>query len=281
MVTRQPPEIIDMEEFDESINMLIYGDSGVGKTVFGGSAPNVLFVATEKGTIAAKRQGSDAKVWKVETWDDIQKNYQYLKKATDAGDLPFDWVIMDSTTAMQTYLWRGILDKAVEDNSNRDPDIPAIQDHQKMQNMFKRFIKAYCDLPVNVLFTATTARHDDEEGENIILPDITGKGYGLSQWTCAQMSVVGYMSVRRRGKAEERETVRRINFQTVPPYFGKDRYACLGEYNDKGGCTKPYLESVTLAEVSKMIESSGNPESKPAPRPRRTTSSRRTTRRAS
>jgi hypothetical protein len=275
MVTRQPPEIIDMEDFDESINMLIYGDSGVGKTVFGGSAPNVLFVATEKGTIAAKRQGSDAKVWPVETWEDVQKNHAYLKKATSAGDLPFNWVVMDSATAMQTYLWRAILDKAVQDNSNRDPDIPAIQDHQKMQNMYKRFIKAYCDLPVNVLFTATTARHDDEEGENIILPDITGKGYGLSQWSCAQMHVVGYMSVRRRGKAEERETVRRINFQTVPPYFGKDRYACLGKYNDLGGCTQPYLENVTLQEVTDLIAASGNPESKPVARPRRATTTTR------
>jgi hypothetical protein len=253
MVTRKPPSIISLEDFDESINMLIYGDSGAGKTVFAGSAPRVLFVGTERGTISAKRQGSTADLWPVEGWEDIVECYKYLKK----GDHGYNWVSMDSGTAMQQYDLRWILDNAVKDNPNRDPDIPAIQDHQKWQNSFKRFVKNFCDLPVNVLFTATTMRSEDEEGENIILPDFQGKGYGISQWVCAQMHVVGYLSVKRRGKGEEKEIWRRIQFQTVPPYFGKDRYNCLGEFNEAGHVTKPYIDNPTLAQVEELIKSSG------------------------
>lgn len=254
MVVKKPPSIVALDDFDESINGLIYGDSGVGKTVFGGSADGVLFVGTESGTISAKRQGSTADVWNVEEWTDVYANYQWLK---GGGAAEYKWVVMDSGTAMQHIALRHILDTAVAENSSRDPDIPAIQDHQKWQNMFKRFVKSYCDLPVNVLFTATTTRHEDEEGEDIVLPDFAGKGYGISQWVCAQMHFVGYMKVMRRGKGDEKELWRRIQFQTIPPYFGKDRYACLGTYNDKGVAVKPYLDNVTLQQVTDLIASSG------------------------
>ena len=252
-MTRKPASIISLEDFDESINMLIHGDSGVGKTVFAGSAEKVLFIGTERGTISAKRQGSTADVWLVENWADIHKAHEYLAN----NDHGYSWIAMDSGTAMQQYCLRWILDNAVKENPNRDPDIPAIQDHQKWQNSFKRFIKYFCDLPVNVLFTATTMRSEDEEGENIILPDFQGKGYGISQWVCAQMHVVGYISVRRRGKGDDKEIWRRIQFQTVPPYFGKDRYNCLGEFNDNGHVVKPYIDSPTLAQVDALIQGSG------------------------
>lgn len=253
MAVKKPASIIALEDFDESVNMMVYGDSGVGKTVFAGSAPRTLFLATEKGTISAKRQGSTADVWQIEHWSEVQEAYKFLK----GSDHGYDWVSMDSAEAMQHMALRWILDAAVEENSNRDPDIPQIQDHQKWQNMFKRFIKVFCDLPVNVLFTATTMRSEDEEGESIILPNLQGKGYGISQWVCAQMHVVAYMRVMRKGKGDDKETWRRLQTQTVPPYFGKDRYNCLGEYNENGSVVRPYLDGVTLEDVTKLIASSG------------------------
>lgn len=280
MAIRKPPSIIKLDEFDESINMLIYGDSGVGKTVFAGSAPKVLFLGTEKGTIAAKRQGSTAEVWPIENWEDVREAYDFLKAG---GWELYDWVIMDSVEEMQNLALRWILNAAVADNSNRDLDIPAIQDHQKWQNMFKRFVRMFCDLPVNVLFTATTLRSENEAGEEIILPNLQGKGYGIASWTCAQMHVVGYLRVIRRGKGEDKEMFRRIQTQTIPPYFGKDRYNCLGKFNAQGACVQPYLDNVTLADVTKMIAESGE-NAMPAPKAtvvRRTSRRRTATRKVS
>ena len=31
-----PDDIVDMNDLDETLNLLLYGDSGVGKTVWGG-----------------------------------------------------------------------------------------------------------------------------------------------------------------------------------------------------------------------------------------------------
>lgn len=276
---RGAPPIIDLEDFDESINIMLYGDSGVGKTVFAGSGDDVLFLATEKGTISAKRQGSRAKVWPIEKWEDLQDAFLYLRDEEHG----YKWVALDSATKMQHMALRWILDDAHAQNPSRDLDIPAIQDHQKWQNMFKRFVTNFCDLPVNVIFTATTMRAEDEEGENIILPDLQGKGYGISQWVCAQMHVVAYISVKRKGKGDDKETWRRIQTQTVPPYFGKDRYNCLGEYNSNGSCVRPYLDNVTLTDIEKLIASSGTVDESPKRTSRGTATRKRsaTTRKSS
>jgi hypothetical protein len=222
------PPLMDLSEFDESINWCVYGDSGVGKTVFGGTFPNAVFISTEPGTISAKRQGSTAKVRQVKNWDQLRAVYAWLRK----GDHGFDWAIMDSATSMQHMALRAILDAAVAENPTRDLDIPAIQDHQKWQNMFKRFVNMFNDLPVNVLWTATTMRKEDEEGDDIILPDIQGKGYGMSQFFCASMHVVTYLSVQAEGKGKDKRKFRRLLGETDPPYFAKDRYSVLTPYVD-------------------------------------------------
>jgi hypothetical protein len=252
----KPDAIISLSDWDESINMLLYGDSGIGKTVFGGGAGLILGV--EKGAIAAKRQGSKADLWPINNWTEIQKAYVWLKKNPTA----YSWVCLDSVTEMQQKALRWILAKelkAAGSESNRDIDIPQIQDHQKWQNMFKRFIVSFCELPVNMLFTALPLRVEDEEGMEMVLPDLQGKGYQIAQWVCAQMSVVGHMKkVRKKdgidanGENKFKE-VRRVRFQYSPPYFAKDRYDVLGKYWD----------DPTLAEIDARIKGESPEPSKP------------------
>jgi hypothetical protein len=272
----KPDAIIPLSEWDESSNVLIYGDSGIGKTVFGGGAGLILGV--EKGAIAAKRQGSKADLWPCPTWTDVQKAYVWLKKNPTA----YPWVTIDSATEMQRKALLWILEKEFKDagpNGSRDIDIPQIQDHQKWQNMFKRFVTSFCDLPINVLFLALPLRVEDEEGEELVLPDFAGKGYQIAQWVCAQMSVVGHMKkVKKKvGTAESGQPkfkeVRRIRFQYSPPYFAKDRYDVLGKFRDD--LTLPALDAIIHGEEIPSGKSgkdapakrAANKEASPSPEP--------------
>ncbi len=242
--------IVDLSEWDESRNILVYGDSGVGKTVWATSADGILILATEKGTIAAKRQGLSAKVWPCEKWEDVVAAYDWSYDQCEAGTMPFKLLSIDSITKMQEHLLRFILNDVVENNPSRDPDIPAIQDHQKWQNMFKRFVNAFCELPVDCVFTALEMRHEDDEGEDVVFPMIQGKGYGISNWVCGQMGAVGRMSVRKVEKEDQpTKTLRKITWEKEPPYFGKDRYNFSPGYK---------TINKTLAQVIEMIEASGN-----------------------
>lgn len=254
---------IPLSAYDESINMLVYGDSGVGKTVFGGTAGDALLVGLENGLISAKRQGSTAKAWIVKKWEDLEECYKYLRDNPNHG---YRWVCIDSITDMQEKLLRYILDGAMADNKNRDPDIPAIQDHQKWQNMLKRFVNSFNDLPVNVCYTALEMRRENEEAEPLNLPLLLGKDYEISQTICGKMHVVGHMSTKViSGKDDTRKTMRRIQFEHIPPYFAKDRYDCLPRY----------MPNPTIPKIEQLIEASGGVK-KPTTAPARRRSSTRT-----
>lgn len=253
-----PPKVankfVAMEELDESINVLLYGDSGVGKTVFAGSAPNVGIISVEKGTISAKIQGSDAKVWPVLKWADLEDAYNFLYDNPEHG---FDWIVVDSLTKMQQLALRGILDNAVDENGSRDLDIPAIQDHQKWQNMFKRFVTAFCDLPVNVLFLALSLKADDEEGEPFLTPDIAGKGYQISQYVAGEMSAYGYMKKVRVPKRDAKgNIVLDGNGKKIPTLIRRTYWDDTGVIRAKSRfpALLPYTDDLTLAELTDLMK---------------------------
>lgn len=265
-------KIISLEDDDDYVNLLVYGKSGAGKTVFGGSA-RVLFIAPEDdGTLSAKRQGSKGDKWPVKGWDDVQEAYGYLYDNIEEVREKYDWIVIDSLTEFQQMLLRKILENVVSENPNRDLDIPAIQDHQKWQNMFKRMVKAFNALEINVLYTALVRAETDEEGEDFLTPDLQGKGYQMSQTISSYMTSYGCLQVQRKQNPEyDKETnpkvprsisVRRITWQDIKTIQGKDRTGVLA----------PYTEDKSLQEISDMISGAVPAEAaKPARRTRRAT----------
>lgn len=248
--------IISLDEADEYVNLLIYGKPGCGKTVIAGSHPKVLFLAPEDdGTISAKRQGSVAKKWPIKHWTDMAEAVDDIEENIDEIRENFDWISIDSITFMQQLMLRYILEVAVEDNEDRDPDIPAIQDHQKWQNMFKRYVQAVNALPINVCWTALVRNEEDEDGEDFLTPDIQGKGYQLSQTIASYMTSFGYMEVvpvrlRKNGeyvKDSEGNQLyrydRRITWEDQKKIQGKDRTDVLA----------PYTTNLSLLQIEQLI----------------------------
>jgi hypothetical protein len=220
-------------DYTESINWLLYGHSGSGKTVIAGKLPGrVLILANEQGTISAKRQGSKAKVWLIRRWEDLVQAYEYLAN----NDHPFDWVVIDTVTEMQYKCIRWIMRLVVAANPQRDEHIPAQGDHFKWQLAMKQMITDFNELPVNIMWTAQEMVREDPEGEDIILPLIEGKDYQISAWACAQMDVVSNLQLKKvkkrvAGKVEA-TFVRRLTCNESPPVFAKDRYNVLGRVVD-------------------------------------------------
>lgn len=226
-----PSNIISLQEEDETFNLLIYADSGVGKTVFAGSDDDVLFIAPEdNGTLSAKRMGSSAQKWKIKGWDDISAAYTWLSKL---DHIPFNWVVLDSLTEMQDMCMRKILQEGVEMNPSRDPDVPQLQDWIPYQNRFMRMVKAFNELDVNVLYTALQMDEENDEGDKIVLPMMQGKGTQYAKKVASTMTSFGHMRVQRKraGNDEEGnpiwEEYRVIQWRASKTVMAKDRTRCL------------------------------------------------------
>ena len=177
-----PPEIVDLNDYTECINLLIYGDPGVGKTVVAGSSKKGLILATEKGTVSAARQGSDAKVWNaVRNWTAVEECYEWLYDNCDKPGFPFDWVAIDTITEMQNMILRYIVDTRVTEGKakNLNPYKTELQEYGEMHEMFKDYVGKFNDLPINTLWTAEAMQVEDEEGNEFRLPSLQGKGYQL------------------------------------------------------------------------------------------------------
>lgn len=238
-----PTAIVDLSEFTESQNWLVYGDSGIGKTVLIGQLPNCLILACEPGTVSAARRGSSAKVWPCKTWQELEAAYAWLESHPDHG---FTWVAVDSAKAMQTIGMRMILQEEYAKNpAKRHPDVPQIQDHLRMQLMFKRIVMDMNALPVNVCWTAIAMMKEDHEGDDIVLPAIQGKDYEVAQWFCAEQAVVAYYGMEKTGKKGSQLTERYLLLQKDDPYFAKNRYDTRNKDGD-------VVERITLSRGDKV-----------------------------
>lgn len=260
-------KIISLDTEDDFVNIMVYGSSGIGKTVFAGSDDDVLFVAPEDGgTLSAKRFGSTAQKWPVNNFADVIEAYDYLWDLSDSArkPLPYKWIAIDSATEMQEMTMRYILDEARKENPARDPDIPQIADWQRYYEMYKRLVKGFNALPVNVLWTALEQDATDEEGNLYKVPLLKGKGVQYAKQFSSWMTSFGYMQVVRVPSAEQEadkpkkyDERRVITWRATPTVTAKDRTRCL----------EPYTVDLTLRQVRERIES-GPTNTPVAPQPR-------------
>jgi hypothetical protein len=222
------------------IHMAVVADSGWGKTVFGGSDDDVLFLTCDpEGTLSAGSLGSTAQEWPMKTGQDLDEAYRWLR---DEGHREFKWVCIDTIGGGQRILQRSALDASYKAQpGKRDPDVPSMDVHQKAQIQTIKFVMQFNDLPMNTLYTAHPYNLEDAEGEPMILPYVHGGKGEVAQQVLGHMNVAGYGVTAEDDNGRE---VRRMYFRHTGPYRGKDRNNKLPRYIDKP----------TLRQVREIIE---------------------------
>lgn len=232
-------------------NWLIYGPSGTGKTVLAGTAPKSLFLTVEAaGTESAKAFGSDADEWVIETWSELEKAYEWLKKE---GHKSYEWVIPDSITEMEELCWKDHLESIGKKFEAR------IQDYGIVDRKIKGMVDSFNRLPVNVLYTAQQAAwaDEDEDGDDInkVLPALgrAKNGWPLSNLICGKVTLIGLLTVVEDDEDEEgEEEIRRLWVRGGDRWTAKDRHDTFGKYIDR-----PHIgemnEAVTARQSSAKI----------------------------
>ena len=220
-----------------STNLLVYADSGAGKTVFAGSDDRVLFIAPEDtGLMSTVRMGSKADKIKVREWPDLVEAYEYLDANRDLLK-DYDWLAIDSVTEMQSMLLRHLVNSQAEERKRRDqdPDVPQIQDYQKLYILIERFVLAFNDLPVNTIYTSLVRNVEDPDGNEFLMPMLGSNkptDYRIAMKIASHMTSFGYFKVEVVEKPKdpskpdgEQKKVRQrvVYWEDTGAYRGKDR----------------------------------------------------------
>ena len=266
MATKMPRAVVDLDDFAESDNIMIYADTGVGKTELVSQLPGrVLVLSSENGTSVIKRsmarRGAPAseakrfKVWPIRKFQDMEDAYAWVRD--NPGN--FDWVAIDSATSVQQRAMRAAMEIAVGRNpEKRDIDLPDRGEHQKMQNAMKRMIADFNELPENILWLAQAMRREDKDGNEIVVPFIMGKDYEVSAFACAQMQAFGYM-MKKPNRDTKGMTDRVIIWDSFVDgggvnYWSKDRYDAFPKICLMSTGTE---QKMVLGHLLDMITASG------------------------
>jgi len=244
--------IVPPGEMGKNLNILIYGEPGVGKTVLAGSASvvdgmsPVLLLDVEGGTMSLTQQYGKVDVVRIHKWIDLQKVYNQLY----GGDHPYKTVVMDSLSEAQKLSMTDIMAKAVKDDPDLDRDVPTMRAWGQNLEQMRRFTRGLRDLPMNVIFTALVETDKNNKGKTAYRPLFQGKTKGEVP---GFMDIVAYYYMVQKGD----NTYRMLLTQQTDTVIAKDRSNRLPKL----------LESPTMQEIYNHItgntsENTNNEESK-------------------
>lgn len=173
---------------DQHIKVLLYGDSGTGKTCFGTGWPGPIHYCDFDGKVnsaAAFLEGNPKlKEITYENYAPVddkgtagQRFNTDLGQMRKSGKLP-GTLILDSLTTfsdeMMRYLMR--LNPGIKRMDTKGAATPAMQDYQVARLFFKQILGELLNLPCNLIVTAHVQIDKDEiTGEILRTPMLAGK----------------------------------------------------------------------------------------------------------
>jgi len=225
------------------INMLIYGEPGVGKTRLAGSASAVeemspvLVWDFEGGTLSLAQDYPDVEVARVTSWTAVDKLYGALY-----NNNPYKTIILDSLSEIQKFSMAPVTKDVVAKDSSRDPDIASVREWGKNGEQMRRLVRALRDLPCNTIFTALSREEKDEHsGMTKIRPALPGQMKGE---VAGYVDIVAYMYKKEVRTGGEREMKTLLLTQGTERQVAKDR----------SGQLPPLMEAPTMKDIYEHIK---------------------------
>jgi phage nucleotide-binding protein len=220
-------EVTRPEELN-SLKMLIYGESGVGKTRFVAQSQDVpelqkvLFVGIDIGSLSIRHRRDLAYV----TVSDDREFAEALKILQTKKN-GYRTIVIDSFTQLQKALMRPLMKRVVLQNPKmEDVEVPSMREWGIISERLQVLLMRLSHQGYNVLLTATERTDRDETiGLPYARPDLPGRlPNHVTEWA----DIVGRMSAQLGKGRGPSEIERVIHFQPSGRWTAKDRSGMLG-----------------------------------------------------
>jgi hypothetical protein len=245
----KPDAIRSIRDIRAGINILIYGDNGVGKTPLIGSGSDTLILNCDppESVLSARVAGSDADVWSIRDWSDAEEAHEYLRHSRHG----YRWVWCDSITGMQVGGMDGIMEDLVAAKPHRDRYIPDMAQYLQNMNRLRTWVRNMSGLPFNFGITAHPFRWAQEDvEEEMIWPWVQGKGMPAD--ICGFMNVIAFLRIRKvTGADKEVKTVQTLYSKDLPKYYARDRFSALPAVMNAP--TIPKIEALIMEKVGGAV----------------------------
>lgn len=154
------------------IKMLVYGQSGAGKTSLIKTLPSPIIISAESGLLSIA--DSDIPFIEVKSLDDVYEAYSFITQSEEGQQ--FQSIALDSISEIAEVVL-STEKKRVVNGKLIDPR----QAYGSMQEQVGDIIRAFRDIPRrNVYFSAKVEKSQDEMGRVSYAPSMPGNKIGQS-----------------------------------------------------------------------------------------------------
>lgn len=211
------------------LNMLIYGEPGVGKTYFVGTAQDhkatsPLLVIDIDGGISTLRKRHDIDVIQVRSVKQLIDVYRDLKNAipSDGKKFPYGTVAIDTYGELQSLDLTEIMVYASKTNDKIDKDVPDQRGYGKSLSHMREILRLFRDLPCNTIFTAHSRSDRDNNMKLLTYPNLVGQ---LRVVAPGFLDIVGHYRAEADGvDADGKPLIKRLmQFAKTDTTIAKDR----------------------------------------------------------
>lgn len=233
----------EVEETETFLKILLYGESGSGKTRLAASASNVttmspaVLIDLEAGTTGLKKKNYPA--LRVISVKKAMARFREDNPKAKAAFPMFEWVmalaaeleedkdvktiIFDSFTELNNQLMAAHMHDKVLSTPNTDPDAPTYPDHNRVTNQARKIIRRYRDMIGKHLIITTLERSMASMGEEFP----ARFGPGLTPKLAAEISGFLDMVLHLDSEVKGDQTERTVQTQLSKKYIAKDRLGVL------------------------------------------------------
>lgn len=243
-------------QLGKSVQMLIHGPPGIGKTVLIAQQPKTLILHPPTDHLDSIKEPDNVDEIILNDHDDFEMAYQFLQQG---GSDAYDWVWLDSLSLFQDHgldeIWKNLI-AAKPDRAKWGLDKG---EYGRNMERIARKVREMVGLSKSGAFhfgiTCHSVEMEDPETEkDLLMPYVQGKM--MSTRVMAAMNMVGYY---RWAKVAKRR-VRVLDFHETDSFKAKDQLEVFGE--------KGRLISPTMPDIHRAISKKKKP-SKPATRRKR------------